>query len=97
MTEMLDKVTDAIKAEIGRQMGATPLPVPNVDETKDWSARGDVGTIDLREVARVAMATMEEPTETMLKVGWEAMRGWGVSEYPRHIWRGMVRSVLGRQ
>jgi hypothetical protein len=62
LPEMLQRVATAIKAEIGRQLSATPI-----DQPGDWMATG--GTIDLEPVARAAIAAMRKPTPYMVERG----------------------------
>jgi len=63
MTSPVEKVATAIKAEIGRQFDAQPLPGPP-DNSDDWSATG--GVMDLELIARAAIEAMREPSEAML-------------------------------
>lgn len=62
MNEMIQQVTDAVKAEIGRQLGARPLH----GSESNWHATGDMGTLDLELVARAAITAMREPTNDVL-------------------------------
>ena|ERR1051326_1749062 len=62
MSETIQRVARAIKAEIGSQMGAISYRGPG-GHGEDWSASG--GVIDLEKVARVAIMAMREVTGEM--------------------------------
>lgn len=60
----VNRVAKAIKAEIGRQWGATQLPSPSHPE--DWSASGG-GNLDLELVAQAAIEAHHEWMQDTLK------------------------------
>jgi hypothetical protein len=57
MSELIDRVAKAIKADMARQWEARP------DKNGDWSCVGQ--TIDLSQMARAAIKAMREPTEVV--------------------------------
>lgn len=59
MSDQVRRMTAAIKAEVGRQLGAKPL-FGDVSST-DWHAVGDPASIDLDLVARAAVAALTLP------------------------------------
>lgn len=88
MTEMVERVALAIKAEIGRAFDAQPLPGPVGAD--DWSATG--GVLNLEDVARAAIAAMREPTEAM---AFAAQAHGDVNEATSAIvWRAMIVEAL---
>jgi len=90
MSEMRQRVVDAIKAEIGRQLGAKPLPGSR-PEWGDWTAVGDLGSLDLGLIAAAAMKAMREPTEAMLAAGAMTRRDGFNTET---IYRSMIDEAL---
>lgn len=83
---MIERVATALKAEIGRQWDAKPLPGP-IDGSDDWSATG--GTIGLAEMARAAIEAMREPTEGMLDGTAPLAEAQIIT-----IWRAMIDAAL---
>ncbi len=72
MSEMVQRVALAIKAEIGRQLGAVPLHGDK--SSTDWYVPNtpDPGsTLDLTAIGRCAIAAMREPTEGMKFKGYK--------------------------
>ena len=64
--KITERMAAAIKAEIGRQMNASPL-VDSPPEARNWSAVGDMGVIDLLLVANAALeAALADDTK-----GWQ--------------------------
>lgn len=59
MTALREAVARAINLEIKRQMAGQPLPGP-ASRATDWSAAGDVRTLDLALVADAAIAAVRE-------------------------------------
>ncbi len=59
----IEEVARALKANIGRQFDASPLPGPP-DGSGDWTAEG--GIIDCEELAAAAISAMREPSEAMV-------------------------------
>jgi hypothetical protein len=97
MSEIIDRVALAMKAEIARQFGAKPLLGDS--ESGDWAATG--GVLDLSQMARVAIEAMREPTEAML--GAEGVQDTGgkakISGYldyfsAEEIWKAMIDAAL---
>lgn len=91
MSEMLSRVTQAIKAEIGRQLSAQPLhgDAASGDWTAkltDWSPDG--GSLDLEAISRVAIEAMREPTEEMYT--YESFK----SADDLYRWRAMIDGAL---
>lgn len=68
MSEMIERVARALKDNLARQFDAKPLHGDAA--SGDWHATG--GTIELEEMARVAIEAMREPTVPMVKRGVEA-------------------------
>jgi hypothetical protein len=77
MVEMVERVTEAIKADMARQLGGKPThphldPVPSSDfhatgaDPRTWTDPSS-GTMDLASLARAAIEAMREPTEAMVK------------------------------
>jgi hypothetical protein len=62
MSEMSERVTAAVKAELGRQLNARPLH-GDISST-DWHASG--GSIDLAALVRVGMEAMTMPSREVL-------------------------------
>lgn len=56
MTDAIEAVARAIKAKIGEALNAKPLTPQYGNPNDDWFAPGDLGTIDLIEVAQAAIA-----------------------------------------
>lgn len=92
MSEMVERVARALKAEIGRQFDAAPLLGDTT--TGDWHATG--GTIDLEECAREAITAMRVPTGFMVDAIHSIHRpGFAVSW--AKVWRTMIDAALAEQ
>ncbi len=63
----IEAVAKAIKADIGKQWDAKPLPMPYDDESQDWSATG--GTLNLCETAQAAIVAHKV---------WLKDNGWAI-------------------
>lgn len=97
MSEMIGRVTAAIKKEIGRQLGAKPLH--GDQRSTDWHAWGsfgpdpDAGTLNLELIARAAMSAMRDPTEQMIREGNAVTTdGRGAED----SWPAMIETALGK-
>ena len=55
MNDEIEAVARAIKASIGEQWDATPIPMP--PDANNWTATG--GTLDLLVVAKAAIAALD--------------------------------------
>lgn len=60
----LERATAALKAEIGRALDAKPLPFAG--ETGNWSAKGDMQTLDLEVCARAVLMAVRELPDKIL-------------------------------
>ena len=89
--DVLEAMALVIKAEIGRQMDAAPLPGAGCDP-KDWTATG--GVIDLELVVHAALTTvldhMEKPSDFMTASGFEAKKHGWTPTHARSIYRAML-------
>ena len=101
VTEMVNKVMEAIKADMGRQ---NPTPM----DAHDWAARGDVKTIDLTSLAEVAITEMLLPTDEMLAAYVKAIDAGihrhvkltpmdCVIEAAKEAWPAFIKAALGRE
>lgn len=70
MSEMVDIVTYAIKAEIGRQMSAQPIH----GHATNWYACAESRELDLAIIARAVIEVMRNPTKAMVDAACETDR-----------------------
>lgn len=99
MSEKVQQVASALKANLAKQFDAKPLL--GDASSGDWHATG--GVIDLEEMARAAIEAMRGPTKEMLTEGYAAaataveQREGGASlggEAPGDTWSAMIDAAL---
>lgn len=94
---MQEIVARAVKAEIGRQLGAQPMPPHTGQRSTDWHARAaewapEGGSLDLDLIAQAALTAIQrehvivprEPTEEMWEAGQSAIMDRCDCEYLNH-------------
>lgn len=82
MSEMLSRVTQAIKAEIGRQQNVSQL----FEET---------GALNLEAISRVAIEAIREPTDDMKDAGDALL--YDTVECAHNVWHNMIDAALGKE
>ena len=74
------------------EKGALMMPQRMIDRVaeaiENEVSGGPVSSVDFREVARVAIRAMREPTQEMLNAGWMRDRAGPIG------WREMIDSAL---
>lgn len=99
MATMLERAARALKDEIGKALDAKPLPFAG--DTGNWSAKGDMQTLDLEACVRAVLMAVREPSRTeqvwmmdgrLTNCSPEVAEGWR-QEYERN-WRAMIDAIL---
>lgn len=75
MSNLVQSVADAINLEMKRQLDGKHIPGTGPEVATSWSAEGDFTSLDLAEIAKVAVKTAME------RVSEEARRY--ASHYPQ--------------
>lgn len=73
MTTMLERAARALKGEIGKALDAKPLPFAG--DTGNWSAKGDMQTLDLEACVRAVLMAVREPDESLC-TGYNDLGEW---------------------
>lgn len=82
MTTMLDRAARALKDEIGKALDAKPLPFAG--DTGNWSAKGDMQTLDLEACVRAVLMAVREPDEVE-PVGASWLKEFGMPGSDAHL------------
>lgn len=96
MTTMLERAARALKGEIGKALDAKPLPFAG--DTGNWSAKGDMQTLDLEACVRAVLMAVREPDEATQNAGVNAASnvfgGWADEGQVIEYHHAMIDAIL---